>query len=67
MGDLLDAMLTEKLLEYDDLERQIPKTFGMERTSIIMEMKEIGEIISKLLEEVPNKEGEIKIVTGKVQ
>lgn len=64
---LIESLLSEKLIEYDDIVKQIELTIGKERADYIEDLKGISTTIEDLLNELPNKDGEIKIVNGKVQ
>jgi hypothetical protein len=67
LEELINTLISEKLIEYDDIVKQIKLTIGQERADYIEDLKGISTIIEDLLSELPNKDGEIKIVNGKVQ
>lgn len=67
LEELINALISEKLIEYDDIVKQIKLTIGQDRADYIEDLKGISTIIEDLLNELPNKDGEIKIVNGKVQ
>jgi len=67
LTELIESLLDEKLKELDDITRQITRTSGRERADLIEDLKGVSTTIEDLLNELPEREPEIKIVNGLVQ
>lgn len=66
--ELIESMLDQKLNEYDDLVRAITKEVDTkEKAELIEDLKGISTTITDLINELPEREPEIKIVNGLVQ